>query len=371
MTRAIDKELHNLFAKAKPIEKLAVGTRNATPLDTENPPLAFATPYGTDSAYEKRLATVKHWCFGWAHHNKDNEQYNKWVPTLFDNTPQAGFSFDRVTSRYRTNSKYFRVNDPRGFQIEITAKNLLYLISCTNSIGNGIISDEVVYARIGSNNWLILPEHMTTLKTIISNEIMVKNAIPMKRYTQRHVDNIIYLGEYYQANIGPPYYSTDTYSFKIEPKKKHLFVLYYANSACYFKTISPMVKLRESRTDTTIPSSDEIYEKMSDNKRETLEKAFSKTPFTTEYKDFITDRLEKLNNIWRAVGSHGRPTQDAFSQYTYFKSGPAQGDVFSLSSWIYQSTKVNETYIEKGDQALAILDEIRKKNLEVFKQAAK
>ena len=60
-------------------------------------------------------------------------------PLILDNTPVAGFKIEKIATRWTTANKLFRVSDPRGFELEIPAKNLLELLnSCTITKGEVI-----------------------------------------------------------------------------------------------------------------------------------------------------------------------------------------------------------------------------------------
>ena len=107
-------------------------------------PLAFITPYGDDKAAKKRMATVDKWA--------------KLSTTVIDNIPMLGF---KMTSGIRTGDygaqDHWRIEDPRGFELEITSANLADLLSIT-TFDKGEILDECVWARNGSTNVLLSVE---------------------------------------------------------------------------------------------------------------------------------------------------------------------------------------------------------------------
>lgn len=117
----------------------------------EKLPLAFLTPYGKDSSAKKRMATVDDWV-------SNNRRWYKQTPLptmVIDNTPLSGF---KITSDIRTTSygglDKWRIEDPRGFELEITSANLARLMSI-GMIDRGEINDQCVWARIGGNNVLL------------------------------------------------------------------------------------------------------------------------------------------------------------------------------------------------------------------------
>lgn len=52
-------------------------------------------------------------------------------PIMLDNNPLTGFVIEKVQSRWSTNNKVFRIADPRGFELEVSAQNLLELMNTT------------------------------------------------------------------------------------------------------------------------------------------------------------------------------------------------------------------------------------------------
>lgn len=104
--------------------------------------LGFATPNTGDYAFKKRKATVD----GWAE--------KELAPMDLDNKPTHGFKIVDTVSRYSTSNKFFRVEDPRGFELEIDVNNLLDLIE-HHTIVQGAIMEPLVWARYGGNNYLI------------------------------------------------------------------------------------------------------------------------------------------------------------------------------------------------------------------------
>lgn len=104
--------------------------------------LGFATPNTGDYAFKKRKATVD----GWAEKTL--------TPMDLDNKPTHGFKVVDTVSRYSTSNKMFRIEDPRGFELEIDVNNLLDIIE-HHTIVQGTIMEPLVWARYGSNNYLI------------------------------------------------------------------------------------------------------------------------------------------------------------------------------------------------------------------------
>jgi hypothetical protein len=160
--------------------------------------LGFAVPDGTDAAAQKRKETVDHW----SGKNQDyyyakNPELDKRLPAIqIENTPITGFKFDHSVTRYETSNKWFRINDPRGFQLEITAHNLSQLLQ-TQDVLKGEFQGQYLWGRIGAINHLIS----------ISDERYVKFLNPVER-KQLEVGDMVespavsgrYIGTFYVSS---------------------------------------------------------------------------------------------------------------------------------------------------------------------------
>ena len=115
---------------------------------TEKIPLGFITPWGDDAAAKKRIATVDSWA---------RQGYNSKAlePMIIENVPMNGFKMttDIRSSSYGGSDKW-RIEDPRGFELEITSPNLAQLLS-VGMIDRGEIMDTCVWARAGQQNVLL------------------------------------------------------------------------------------------------------------------------------------------------------------------------------------------------------------------------
>lgn len=116
---------------------------------TELEPLAFGSACNKSGNFnEKRMETQRDWAYGQYKiingevfetgnrydYNKQivvhvTNQLAKYQPQIIDNIPIAGFKIEKIATRWRTANKLFRVSDPRGFEFEITAQNLLELMN--------------------------------------------------------------------------------------------------------------------------------------------------------------------------------------------------------------------------------------------------
>lgn len=225
-------------------DELYVGTKGLVGFDTENPPLAFATPFGSDAAFEKRKETVTRWCGDGTVHRWalmpdgsfkiDERGQRVWEtvgvgtpmpPQVIQNVPLAGFSFDRAIERSVTDNKVFRVNDPRGFQLEITADNLADIILNTD-IHRGVIQGEFIWGRLRGTNFLTRLDHPAYIRetTALNRELRVGDHI----YLGSKTEELIYCGEFYVSSVGLKYVASRyhgvsfvrTEYVRIKPEKK-------------------------------------------------------------------------------------------------------------------------------------------------------
>lgn len=129
--------------------------------------LGFMTPNGSDKAALKRISTVDYWADNTG--IKRNAE-GKWlqdpngpgylrediVPSrIVNNVPIAGFKLADMVRRYSTSNVVWRIDEPRGFQLEISSTNLAYLVNEAGIIKGGFIDAECAWARIGNQNFLV------------------------------------------------------------------------------------------------------------------------------------------------------------------------------------------------------------------------
>lgn len=72
----------------------------------------------------------------------------------FDNIPTTGFSVVGSASRWSTDNKVIRIEDPRGFVVEIPVSALTTLLKYTTVV-NGVVQEECVWGKEGSSHVLI------------------------------------------------------------------------------------------------------------------------------------------------------------------------------------------------------------------------
>lgn len=135
--------------------------------------------------------------------------WNSWrdaniEPQEFDNEPMEGFVLNKKTGDYSNwyhRQAYIRVFDPRGFEIEITVNNLLYILENCDSIkGKGLIG-RFCYGYIGKDLALLpecsqsYKESMKYTETLYEKKKISKDElIEGKTYILKGNKKVIYLG---------------------------------------------------------------------------------------------------------------------------------------------------------------------------------
>lgn len=161
-------------------------------------PLGFLTPDGTDSAAQKRKATVDNWV-------RQNERYrskNKVHTTTVKNELLSGFKLSKSTRRWTTSNVVWRVIDPRGFEIEISSENLMALINDT-SIINGEILGRLIYGRTTGSNVLLHEKSeeflaAQELTSVVNKNISMKDIKPGYMVSLHNAQVLEYVGFFYK-----------------------------------------------------------------------------------------------------------------------------------------------------------------------------
>jgi hypothetical protein len=166
------------------------------------------TPDGNDAAAAKRKDTARQWAGGyWYGRKKEDDPEPK--EYVFDNVPVEGFRIADTVSRWTTDNKWFRIHDPRGFMVEISAYNLTDIID-TGVIDHGKLLGSFVWARDGSQNYLVRGDHPEYLESIKPKEDYTP--VPGDEIEGTNVSGI-YMGKFYMARVGTKVRYTESTSW--------------------------------------------------------------------------------------------------------------------------------------------------------------
>lgn len=166
---------------------------------------------GSESkAFEKRQSTGKSWATPHLRYIYDEKRYQTLeevcpdykqedYESLYDNNPQTGFKIVGSVSRWSTDNKVIRVEDPRGFVVEIPTGNLTTLLKHT-TVDKCMVQEECVWGREG-NNHILLP---------------VNSDIYQKAREQTNINNERI--SFTKLNIG------DVVKFSVDDKREWVFL---------------------------------------------------------------------------------------------------------------------------------------------------
>ena len=207
-------------------------------------PLGFMTEDGTDKAAQKRKTTVDSWTSGNSRGDKSIR-----VARTYDNIPLIGF---RLTKSIRRDSSWgsgnvkWRIEDPRGFELEITSPNMARIID-TCVIDKGEILEECIWARLKGDNILVPVSSDLYIAATRNDERMTSKVKPSEvergdRVTLHNGDEGVYLGKF---ECMTPDYGRDErllFSYAWKSKPVHAMVLesktYAGEPFSYVKTFS-------------------------------------------------------------------------------------------------------------------------------------
>lgn len=142
-------------------DRLYVGQK---PQGGNNPlPLAFLTPYEDNAAGRKRMETVDNWVkeVGYSRVNGHIiRNTNNLKSEVIDNVPLAGFSIAKSVRRdssWNGGNVVWRIEDPRGYEWEISSPNLAQIITQTGIAAGGVINGRCIIGRLAGAN-ILVPE---------------------------------------------------------------------------------------------------------------------------------------------------------------------------------------------------------------------
>lgn len=143
--------------------------------EADSQPLGFMTEWGTTAAALKRMQTVDGWVKSAYHKLKHAADF----PTqVYDNKPMAGYRLGRSVRRdsgWGSGNVVWRIEDPRGFDLEISSPNMAQIIAdCV--LDRGEILDQCVWARLGGNN-ILVPLSSDLYQTTVENSERIKKSV--------------------------------------------------------------------------------------------------------------------------------------------------------------------------------------------------
>ncbi|NIU02294.1 MAG: hypothetical protein GWN01_15740, partial [Nitrosopumilaceae archaeon] len=155
-------------------------------LDTVKYPLGFMSYWDGKAASRKLRDTISDWARGYSRDRAIHPIIHE-----IDNKPLSGFRVVDFSSRWSTSNKWIRVQDPRGFTLEISVNNLIRLIQ-DGTITSGVIQSDCIWLRDSRGNNVLAGIDSEDYKAFEKQEVMREAA---KNFTMRDIqvgDEITY-----------------------------------------------------------------------------------------------------------------------------------------------------------------------------------
>lgn len=191
-------------------------------------PFAYMTHYEDNAAGRKRQAQVDGWSRG------------KMNTVIIENKPMIGFRVSRGLRRlgWAHHATSVRIEDPRGFEVDISVSNMMMLTD-NNLLENGEILRECVWGRDGGMNVLLPVNSQPYLdatvntermaSTVNSRSVQLGDVVLLKSGVQGR-----YLGSMYpwkQEQSNSAYKQPYNLTFKQHDKKYHMVQVKLDNGA--------------------------------------------------------------------------------------------------------------------------------------------
>jgi hypothetical protein len=125
-------------------------------IQVDSIPLGYMTPEGKDATAKKRKQKIDIYCLN-ANKSSSSSLNPSANTRIIDNKPMLGFKLSKSTKKTRGWGKgevMWRIEDPRGFELDISSRNLMQILSCC-TCENGEILEKCVWGRLASENILI------------------------------------------------------------------------------------------------------------------------------------------------------------------------------------------------------------------------
>lgn len=199
----------------------------------------YMTSYGTDAASKKRMANLRH--------STGADKDNGLEPVVLENKPMYGFKISRAlrSNGWRSEIQTVSIEDPRGFQFDVTVANLIMLTD-NNLIHNGEIIQQCIWARDGQSN-LLLPVNCQPYQDALVNTDRVSKRVntravrPGFEVLLHDGRKGMYMGQMFA--ITRAHYN----NLEISNKKRHIVRVTEGNNVCYYGY--PAMKISEVLTD--------------------------------------------------------------------------------------------------------------------------
>jgi hypothetical protein len=184
-------------------------------------PLGFMTPDGEDQAAVKRKATVDSWASGGYY-----ARQNVAIPAQsFENKPMLGFKMGRNVKHgygWGQGNVKWRIEDPRGFELEISSPNFAQIISlCV--LEQGEIQEKCVWGRLGNEN-ILIPVNSDVYKAAEANTARLNKSASLR---DLNIGDFAVMQNGVEGTFMGAFFPIESsgHSFTFETKKRSFFAV--------------------------------------------------------------------------------------------------------------------------------------------------
>lgn len=187
-------------------------------------------------------------------------------PYEFENVPTEGFVLNKKAGGYSTGwnhrSTYCRVYDPRGFEIEISIPNLLFILQECNAYKGKGLEGSFVYSWDGKD-LVLLPtssldyQESKKFTKLQEGKISTKDLLEGCVYKDKEMREWVYIGRFQILK--------DNYS-SIKPIITHVFALFNRKSYYEFEPFDSMSSFVQRVSETPVSNYAELLEKFNNSK---------------------------------------------------------------------------------------------------------
>lgn len=206
-----------------------------SPSHEEN--LAYMTYYEDNAAFHKRKTTGMDWATScsrvWNSETKKYDYSGVKDGVVIDNTPVTEVYIGSSVSRWSTSNKLFRVQDPRGFTVEVPTDNIATLLHLTTVV-NGVINEPCVWGREGSNHILLPVNSEPYLETLDKMDTLANKLIKL---SDLKVGDVV---KFFESDTEYTYLGKAKTTWRLKP-----YDLKYGYSGRYYHPESYKVYLEE------------------------------------------------------------------------------------------------------------------------------
>ena len=119
-------------------------------------PAEYTKSGDESAAFKKRKDTGINWAKATVGKNNSLEEADFYLnyEGSIKNEPRVGFKIVDYATRYNTDNKLIRIEDPAGFVVEVPVENAIELLH-ESTVAFGSIQEPCVWGRNGNNHWLV------------------------------------------------------------------------------------------------------------------------------------------------------------------------------------------------------------------------